>query len=353
MPIDLLIALLAVAAIALLAIGVRKSLQRRSRSIDGQMQLDGSEGQEREQPVVDAPPAAASQKERDAGDGTGAGLNELEKTRDSEREKREQEARRKAEQEQRENREQEARRKAEQEQREKREQEARRKAEQEQREKREQEARRKAEQEQREELEQEARRKAEQEARRRKLPPPLPVQEPSAAAGPPPLPAQQRAVGAKLPMLPVRETRPARVQPPPLPAEAPVQSAGARSGAAPRPGGPTSAADSPSAALERRDPRHREARHFAAQLVSEVMLQRNDASRTGLKSIEVYAQVKQDLARCAVLYRERVAEDVRARFDYLHDEVVKQLSKRSAGKPDSEPTEAAADSTTTGPGHKH
>jgi hypothetical protein len=124
--------------------------------------------------------------------------------------------------------------------------------------------------------------------------------------------------------------------PPPKPAPAPPPAP-----AAPGPQ-PAVAGASPTAALEEADKRHKDARRFARLLVSEIKLYNENAVSEGRNRSDLYQRLKKDIDRSHDSYNQRIGEDVRAQFDYLYDELVRQLcegdpTKLGPGAPEPNP----------------
>jgi hypothetical protein len=87
---------------------------------------------------------------------------------------------------------------------------------------------------------------------------------------------------------------------------------------------------SPTAELEEADKRHKDARRLARLLVSEIKLYNENAVSVGRQNKDLYTRLKKDIDRSADVYAQRVPEEVRAQFDYLHDELVRQLADGDA-----------------------
>jgi hypothetical protein len=117
--------------------------------------------------------------------------------------------------------------------------------------------------------------------------------------------------------------------PPPAPAKAPAPAPAA----APTPAPAAAAtAPSPAASLESSDPQHKAARKLARLIVSEIKLYDAALAAEGLASGKVYAKLQDQIDQGIALYERRVPEAVRASFDYMRDEVVRQLAGGDAGK---------------------
>jgi hypothetical protein len=65
--------------------------------------------------------------------------------------------------------------------------------------------------------------------------------------------------------------------------------------------------------------------------VSEIILYRQADVIEGRKTKDLLSRLKADIKLCTETYEKRVPKDVRDRFDYLHDELVRQLAE---GDPD-------------------
>jgi hypothetical protein len=96
---------------------------------------------------------------------------------------------------------------------------------------------------------------------------------------------------------------------------------------------------SPTAELEETDKRHKDARRLARLLVSEIKLYNESAVTQGRAKNDLYTRLKKDIDRSTDVYVQRVPEEVRTQFDYLHDELVRQLAEGDASRlgPDAPP----------------
>jgi hypothetical protein len=92
------------------------------------------------------------------------------------------------------------------------------------------------------------------------------------------------------------------------------------------------AADSPSAALEAGDPQHKSARKLARLLVSEIKLYNEKLVADGLAASDLYGHLKEPIDQSFALFEKRIPEAVRASFDYVTDELVRQLAGGDASK---------------------
>jgi hypothetical protein len=104
--------------------------------------------------------------------------------------------------------------------------------------------------------------------------------------------------------------------------------------APPPPAAPAPIADKPAPAaiantaeLEKTDERHKAARRFARLAVSEIILYHEAAVREGRKAKDLWARLNPDMKLCLETYQKRVPKDVRDQFDYLYDELVRQLAE--------------------------
>lgn len=79
------------------------------------------------------------------------------------------------------------------------------------------------------------------------------------------------------------------------------------------------------------DPRDDEARRLARLLVSELKLYNEDEISRGKRAGNIYQHLREDIDRSRRIYEERIAEDVRQRHDFLHEELVRGLAD---GNPD-------------------
>jgi hypothetical protein len=71
--------------------------------------------------------------------------------------------------------------------------------------------------------------------------------------------------------------------------------------------------------------------------VSEIILYREADVRAGRSAKDLCSRLRPDLKLCMETYEKRVPKDVRDQFDYLYDEVVRQLAEGDPEKlgPDS------------------
>jgi hypothetical protein len=78
--------------------------------------------------------------------------------------------------------------------------------------------------------------------------------------------------------------------------------------------------------LEENDPRHAAARRFARLAVNEIKLYQEEEVKAGLANQDLWARLRPTLYMAIETYDGRVEQEVRDRFDYLYDEIVKQLA---------------------------
>jgi hypothetical protein len=80
------------------------------------------------------------------------------------------------------------------------------------------------------------------------------------------------------------------------------------------------------------DPQHKSARKLARLLVSEIKLYNEKLVVEGAAARDLYARLKDPIGQSVQLFNRRVPEAVRADFDYMHDELVRQLAGGDASK---------------------
>lgn len=95
---------------------------------------------------------------------------------------------------------------------------------------------------------------------------------------------------------------------------------------------PKVAAASPTAELEKSDPRHQSARRFARVAVGEIKLYHESEVLDGRKAKDLWKRLGSKIDLCIQTYETRVPSDVRERFDYLYDELVRQLAEGDPSK---------------------
>ena len=152
-------------------------------------------------------------------------------------------------------------------------------------------------------------------------PAPAPVEPPEHTPSPVPEPRPR----ATIPPL-VLEGLASDPPPPPKPASATTRAAAPAPAPAPAP------AAAAAASLEASDPLHKNARKLARLLVSEIKLYNEKLVVEGIAAGDLYRRLKEPIDQSLALYDRRVTEEVRAQFDYLHDELVRQLAGGNAAK---------------------
>lgn len=86
------------------------------------------------------------------------------------------------------------------------------------------------------------------------------------------------------------------------------------------------------AALEADDPERKKARKLARLFVSEIKLYNESLVAEGLAAGDLDTRLKDPIDQSVVLFQRRIPESVRAEFDYMHDEIVRQLAGGDARK---------------------
>jgi hypothetical protein len=86
------------------------------------------------------------------------------------------------------------------------------------------------------------------------------------------------------------------------------------------------------ASLEAEDPERKKARKLARLIVSEIKLYNEKLVAEGLAAGDLYARLKDPIDQSVLLFQRRVPEAVRVEFDYMHDELVRQLAGGDASK---------------------
>jgi hypothetical protein len=71
---------------------------------------------------------------------------------------------------------------------------------------------------------------------------------------------------------------------------------------------------------------------LARLLVSEIKLYNESLTVEGLAAGDLYTRLKEPIDQSLVLFERRVPDQVRAEFDYMHDELVRQLAGGDARK---------------------
>jgi hypothetical protein len=86
------------------------------------------------------------------------------------------------------------------------------------------------------------------------------------------------------------------------------------------------------AAIEADDPERKKARKLARLFVSEIKLYNEKLVAEGLAAGDLYARLKDAIDQSLVVFARRVPDAVRAEYDYMHDELVRQLAAGDATK---------------------
>jgi hypothetical protein len=86
------------------------------------------------------------------------------------------------------------------------------------------------------------------------------------------------------------------------------------------------------ASIEAEDPERKKARKLARLMVSEIKLYNEKLVTEGLAAGDLYSRLKDPIDQSVVLFERRIPEAVRAEYDYLHDELVRQLAGGDASK---------------------
>jgi hypothetical protein len=86
------------------------------------------------------------------------------------------------------------------------------------------------------------------------------------------------------------------------------------------------------ASMEADDPERKKARKLARLFVSEIKLYNEKLVVEGRAAGDLYARLKDSIDQSLVAFERRVPEAVRAEFDYMHDELVRQLAEGNASK---------------------
>jgi hypothetical protein len=124
---------------------------------------------------------------------------------------------------------------------------------------------------------------------------------------------------ARAPSPPAAAPAPPPAPPAPPPAAAPAPAAIAEE--------PARAHLADTAELEKTDERHKAARRFARLAVSEIILYHEAAVREGRKAKDLWIRLNPDMKLCLETYQKRVPKEVRDQYDYLYDELVRQLAE--------------------------
>jgi hypothetical protein len=86
------------------------------------------------------------------------------------------------------------------------------------------------------------------------------------------------------------------------------------------------------AELEKGDPRHAAARRLARLSVSEIKLYHEDEVKAGREAKDLWKRLNADIGLATQTYEKRVDKEVRDRFDYLYDEILRQLAEGDIAK---------------------
>ena len=163
-------------------------------------------------------------------------------------------------------------------------------------------------------------------------PEPKPEPKPKKVAAPPPKPAPKPKPEPKLEPKPEPKVEP-KPEPKPEPKVEPKPEPKVEAPPPPPPPAPVSTAGaSPTADLEEADKRHKDARRLARLLVSEIKLYNEAAVTQGRANADLYTRLKKDIDRSVDVYHQRIPDEVRAQFDYLYDEMVRQLADGDASR---------------------
>jgi hypothetical protein len=79
--------------------------------------------------------------------------------------------------------------------------------------------------------------------------------------------------------------------------------------------------------LEKGDPRHAAARRLARLSVSEIKHYHEADVKEGREKKDLYTRLGADISLAKQTFEKRVDQEVRDRFDYLYDEIVRQLAE--------------------------
>jgi Meckel syndrome type 1 protein len=154
--------------------------------------------------------------------------------------------------------------------------------------------------------------------------PTRPLAESKPAASEPKVAASEPKVAAPEPKAPPAEARAPEPKPQPAPAAAaPATSAAARYLPPSNPA---------TAELEKNDPRHAAARRLARLSVSEIKLYHEDEVKAGREAKDLWKRLITDIGLATQTYEKRVDKEVRERFDYLYDEILRQLAEGDVAK---------------------
>jgi hypothetical protein len=161
-----------------------------------------------------------------------------------------------------------------------------------------------------------------------------PAPAPAEEAAPAPAPAEEAAPA----LAPAEEAAPAQEA---APAPAPVEEVAATPAPPPAPEPAAVPAATPVVAvvsaadrtsIEAGDPERKKARKLARLFVSEIKLYNEKLVAEGRAAGDLYARLKDPIDQSRVAFERRIPEAVRAEFDYVHDELVRQLAEGDARK---------------------
>jgi hypothetical protein len=86
------------------------------------------------------------------------------------------------------------------------------------------------------------------------------------------------------------------------------------------------------ASVEAADPERKKARKLARLFVSEIKLYNEKLVVEGRAARDLYARLKDPIDQSLIAFQRRIPEAVRAEFDYMHDELVRQLAEGDVSK---------------------
>jgi hypothetical protein len=92
------------------------------------------------------------------------------------------------------------------------------------------------------------------------------------------------------------------------------------------------AAHADRATIEAEDPERKKARKLARLFVSEIKLYNEKLVAEGAAAGDLYTRLKDPIDQSLVVFQRRVPAAVRAEFDYMHDELVRQLASGDESK---------------------
>jgi hypothetical protein len=78
--------------------------------------------------------------------------------------------------------------------------------------------------------------------------------------------------------------------------------------------------------MDATDPAHKNARKLARLFVSEIKLYNEKLVVEAAAAGTLYSRLKEPIDQSVALFKRRVPEAVRVQFDYMHDELVRQLA---------------------------